>query len=380
VNILWNSVILLTSFLFSIILTSLTIPFARKYGFIDNSSHGKNHSSSIPRIGGIGFILPFLFFILLGKFDLLPYTIPIFPEKIFGFIIISVLMIIILGLFDDRCGLSAIIKIPVQVMAAASIISSGLLFDFDFFTDQTTNLITNIVLTLFWILILINSINIIDGLDGLASKVVINILFFLIIIDMFVLGKNSCSIQLGVLISCLLGFQFFNRYPARTFMGDTGSTFLGAILAIYTLEMGLPGRVSSMLAIPIILFLFPFFDVFCTILRRTFIAFRNKEGKTTLNLVNDILTGDREHIHYRFLRIDGNHKRTVRIIVLTNFLLGLISILYFFSTTIVRDLLLFLLFMVMLHVLVKLDYLPRTNLTSLLLKLTGNNYGKDSIP
>lgn len=371
-GIFWNLVIFLSSFLFSIVLTSLTIPFANKHGFIHAIYNDKSRLRVAPRIGGIGFIVPFLLFIILGKLDGLPNHISVFPGKVFGLIVIGLLILITLGILDDKYGLSAVVKVPVQVIVSALLVSSGLIFDFRLFADPTFNLTINIAFTLFWILLLINSINIIDGLDCLACMVAINILFFLIIFDVLILGGNSCSMQLGVLISCLLGFRFFNKYPAKTYMGDTGSTFLGAILAIYTLQMGLPGRVTSMLTIPIILFLFPFFDVFCTVLRRTMIAAKGVKKEPVSKLISTILTGDREHIHYRILEIDGNHKRTVRILCLINFTFGIISVLYFYSAPPMKYLILFLLLIIMLYSLEKLRYLPLASFGRLLFKMADN--------
>jgi UDP-GlcNAc:undecaprenyl-phosphate GlcNAc-1-phosphate transferase len=372
-NLFWTLAVVGASFSLSFFTTWLTIPLADRLSFIDRLSTNSIHSNSTTRLGGIGYILPFLLFIFLCKLNILPNEIAFFSKGGFSLVIASLLLLITLGLLDDRYGLTAAVKLPVQIVVSILIVYSGLLFDFQIFANPTVNLVTNTLFTITWILILINSINFIDGLDGLACKVSINILFFLIFFDVFILKENANYIELMVLISCLFGFLFFNRYPARTFMGDTGSTFLGAILAVYTLEMGLPGRVSSMLTTPLILFLFPFFDVICAIVRRSYKAQKNSEIKHVLQFITVIFTGDKEHIHHKLLELNGDHRKTVRILVLVNFLTGIISIVFFFSERIIKSLILVLLLLVMSFILLKLHYLPGIPVKGPLLKFLERN-------
>ncbi len=373
-NLPWILALVVSSFTLSFFTTWLTIPLARRLSFIDHLSDKKIHTISTARLGGIGYIIPFLLFVVLCTLNVIPFRIAFLADGRFEPVVASLLVLIALGIFDDRYGLSAVVKFPIQIVVSVLIVSSGLLFDFQIISDPTVNLITNTFLTITWILVLINSINLIDGLDGLACKVSINILFFLIIFDIFILKKNTNYIPLLVLISCLLGFLFFNKYPAKTFMGDTGSTFLGALLAIFTLDMGLPGRVSAMMTTPLILFLFPFFDVLCAIIRRSYRAQKNGEIKSVPQFITAIFTGDKEHIHHKLLELSGDHRRTVRILVFANFLTGIISIVFFFSERIVKYLILLLLLLVMSFIMFRLHYLPGIPLKGRLFKsLVRNN-------
>jgi UDP-GlcNAc:undecaprenyl-phosphate GlcNAc-1-phosphate transferase len=373
VNLYWIVGTVTASFALSFFLTWLTIPIGNRLSFMDDLSSRKVHQSSTSRLGGIGYILPFLLFIFLCKLNVIPYDISFLSERKFVLVAISLFLLIITGLLDDRYTLSAMIKLPVQVVVSILIVYSGLLFDFQIFSNPTVGLVTNVLFTICWILILINSINFIDGLDGLACKVSINILFFLIIFDVFILHESANYFSLMVLIACLLGFLFFNRYPAKTFMGDTGSTFLGAILALYTLEMRLPGRVSSMLTTPFILFLFPFFDVLAAIVRRSYRAQQNGEMKSVRHLITAIFTGDKEHIHHKLLEISGDQRKAVRILVFINFLTGVVSILFFFSKRVFKYLILVLLLLVMFYFLLKMHYLPGISIRKPFLRFLGRN-------
>ena len=347
-------------FFFSYFLTWLSIPLAKKIKIIDECAEHKIHLKPTTCFGGIGIVISFLSFLFLNNFFLKLNPTALFPSEKCIFLISGLSTLLVLGFFDDKFGFSAKIKLPVQIFVTILFISGEFITSLNLVSNQTINNYINLFITFFWFLTMINAFNIIDGLDGLAGGISSIIVFFLIVFDLFILKTNNW-VQLLVLLSCILGFLLHNQYPAKTFMGDTGSTFLGAIIAIYTLKLGIAGRVSAIALIPVILLLYPFFDTFFSLVRRTFNFLNNRieNGKSITQYLNFIFKGDRKHIHHKLLELNGSHKKTVYLLLLINFLLGVISFAFFYSNLYIKlTVLLFLAFGIFL-LLRKLGYIPK---------------------
>lgn len=351
--------ILVFFFFFSYLLTLVSIPLAKKFRIIDNYGKNKVHSRPTPRFGGIGIIIPFLLFLFFNNFFLKLYPDSIFNIDRFVFLIIALFLLLSLGFLDDKFALTATMKIPIQLIIALLLMYGGFVTSLNLIPDKNLNLYINLFITIVWFLVMVNCINIVDGLDGLAGGISIIVLFFLIIFDFLIL-KTSHYVQLMVLMSCILGFMFHNMYPAKTFMGDAGSTFLGLMIAVYTIKLGIIGRVGVMILIPMILLLYPFFDVALAIIRRS-IKFFSDNGNNKITLIQYlkfIFTGDKEHIHHKMLEINDDHRKTVYILLLINFILGIISIIFFFSNLPIKLVILFILTLGIFFVLRRLSYLP----------------------
>lgn len=346
-------------------LTRFSIPLAYRLKFVDKDVHDENNDSMLkplPRCGGIGIIVSFILFLFLNNNFYRLFRGSIFPPHSFLFMIIALSLLLVLGLLDDRYGLGAGIKLPVQLCVSILLVSGGFVIALPLLPEPTLNGYLNIFITIVWFMIVINSFNIIDGLDGLAGGTAMIAIFFLIVFDVLILKTQNYP-QLLILIACIGGFMVLNMHPAKTLMGDTGSTFLGAIIAIYTIKMGIAGRVSVILLIPIILLLYPFLDTFLAIIRRTVKFVRsNNNGDNGISLIQYlkfVFTGDRGHIHHQIIKRNGDQRKAVRILLFINVVLGILSIIFFFSNIVLKFIVLLLLFTGMVFLLMKLGYLPQ---------------------
>jgi len=275
----------------SLLLTPLVIKFAIKIGATDKPNQRKVHKEVMPRLGGLAIFISFL----IGMAILMPESPFIWP------ILIGAMIIIITGILDDLYELSAIIKLSGQIMAASVVILGGVYVDFiNLPFDGVLHLgLLGIPLTLLWIVGVTNAINLIDGLDGLASGV--SSIVLLTITGIAIMDGNIFIISLAsVLLASTLGFLYFNFYPAKIFMGDTGALFLGYMIAVISL-LGFKSITLFSLAIPIIILAVPIFDTLFAIIRRIV----NKQP---------LSAPDKLHLHHCLLRLGFSHRKTVLII------------------------------------------------------------------
>lgn len=255
-------------FLFSFILCAalsyIILYVTTKYFNIRNPSDRDIHSSPIPRYGGIAIFLSVLLT------DLIFTQIKIFqsPDEL-----IFCSSVFLLGLLDDVFDLKAIHKLIAQIILAGYLaLSLSLQITFIPF-------IFTYFFTIFWILWILNGINFIDGMDGLSSGVTSIILFGLL----FITGEYEISLSICVIVFVLLGFMIINGNPAKMFMGDSGSLFLGSIISIYSIRV--IDSVSSLILVLLVLFV-PLFDILWVVILRL------REGKP-------IMSADNKHIHHR---------------------------------------------------------------------------------
>ncbi|WP_152656819.1 glycosyltransferase family 4 protein [Oceanobacillus sp. CFH 90083] len=305
-----NYVDLTIAFFISAI-TALLVTFpvkklAVKIGAMDKPNHRKIHQNVTPRLGGLAIFAG----ALLGMLYLQPRH--IFIDEI----LIGSLIILITGALDDKYTIRPLIKLSGQIVAASLLIYAGLVI------ERITIPLLGVVelgflgpiLTFFWIIGITNAINLIDGLDGLATGVttiaMISI-FAMAIVDTQVLVAYLCITFIGANI----GFLYHNFYPAKIYMGDTGSNLLGYIIAIISI-LGLFKNITFFsFIIPIVILAVPIFDTLVAMIRRLY----NKES---------IMTADRRHIHYQLIDSGYSHRKTVVIIYLFSALFGVIGILF----------------------------------------------------
>ncbi len=303
-------VIFFFSFLISIILTNGIKQLSLSYGFHDVPDNDRKvHTIDIPTLGGIA-----IFLSLWGTIVLLDAMGISYFEKIIFRIFFVSLFFVFVGIFDDVKGVSAKLKLFVQLF-------SGFLFFLWNKNDMAiiygniilTNTILTIVSGLFFAMI-INGINFIDGLDGLCTGISI-ILSIPLLIFSLVIGKNYVFFIILSLMGALFGFLIFNFYPAKIFMGDTGSLFLGSLFAmlIMILMYHIPENWFSF----VILITYPILDLVLAVSRR-------------ILLRKNIFSADRFHIHHIIKKDDTTHIRSVLIIYLLNIFFASISILTFF--------------------------------------------------
>jgi len=289
-----------------LIITPLVKRLAIKSGVVDQPDKRKIHDKVMPRMGGLAIFIG----VLTGSFAGGLY------ENRITAITLGAFMIVMLGIVDDKYNLSARIKFIVQVLVACIIVSTGLKMEFLSipFWDLRFDLgWLAYPLTILWIVGITNAINLIDGLDGLAAG--ISVIGLSTIAVMACVSDKILIFSLSlVVIGSTVGFLFYNFHPAKIFMGDTGSLFLGYVISVLSL-LGLYKSVTLFsVVIPIIILGVPIFDTTFAIIRRIL----NKQP---------ISAPDKSHIHHRLMAFGLSHRKAVIVIYLIGVVFSLSAIL-----------------------------------------------------
>lgn len=302
------------AFVISLAVALISTPFVKKmaikYKFVDKPDHRKVHKGLMPRLGGLS--------IVLGTIAGLIYLAPSLPTLIpIG---IGALIILGIGILDDKLTLSAKTKFIGQLVAAGIVVFYGLEIEFITlpFSDRIELGPFGYIFSILWIVGVTNAINLIDGLDGLAGGV--SVIAMGSIMAMAIINGQFLVVALCViLIGSTLGFLVFNFYPAKIFMGDTGALFLGYSIAIISM-LGLFKSVTIFsLIIPVIILGIPIFDTFFAIMRRLL----NKQK---------ISAPDKSHLHHCLIGMGFSHRATVLIIYAIGIMFGVSAILFSNST------------------------------------------------
>lgn len=299
--------IVLTTFITSLILVPVVKQMAIHVGAMDMPNARKVHTKPMPRLGGLAIFLSFLLgYILFGAL-----TSQMISILIGGFILI------ILGICDDIKPLRASYKLIWQIIAAAVVVFYGniSLPTLSAFGFQIDFGIFGYPLALLFIVAIINAINLIDGLDGLASGTC-SIFFLAVSIIAFFLHRISgLDVTLSlIMLGATLGFLVYNFYPAKIFMGDTGSMFLGFMISVIAL-LGYKSTTVTSLIVPIIILFLPILDTIFAIFRRVL------KGES-------IGKPDKSHIHHQLLNLNKSVRKTVLIMYAFNLICAAISIFY----------------------------------------------------
>lgn len=288
----------------ALLLTPLVKKFAVKVGAVDVPNARKVHTRIMPRLGGLGIFLAFL----LSLLAVLPFVPDgMLSSRDINFIaafLIGGTLITLIGALDDRFDLNAKLKFLAQIAVACMVVFA---FDIrvDFvnvpFQDAYSSLESwiSIPLTIFWIVGVTNAINLIDGLDGLAagvSGIAIGTIFVMSIL----MGNYMVAMLCLVLLGSIIGFLFFNFHPAKIFMGDTGSLFLGFCLTMLSM-LGFKQIAIVSFITPLIIIGVPLSDTFFAIIRR-------KLQK------KPIFSPDKGHLHHCLRELGFSHRQTVLII------------------------------------------------------------------
>ncbi|MBN1493025.1 MAG: undecaprenyl/decaprenyl-phosphate alpha-N-acetylglucosaminyl 1-phosphate transferase [Candidatus Omnitrophica bacterium] len=295
-------------FLQSFMIVACTTPFiirlAKKYNVVDVPDERKHHICPTPLLGGVGIFISFTLGVLLNT--------SLGPEV--TSIVVGGSIIFVLGVLDDIVGLSSTVRLIGQVAAALMVISSGLVVTFTPDTWWGNGL--GIAVTIIWILGIVNTLNFADGVDGLATGIaVIAAIFFALISSSS--GHYEVSLIAIMVIGAGVGFLFFNFKPAKIYLGDSGSTFLGFVLASVALfgQWSDKGPVIA-LGIPVLILGLLIFDM-CYITVSRVISGRVTTVKEWLDY-----TG-RDHFHHRLLDLGLSERQTVVFMYSTCFILGL---------------------------------------------------------
>lgn len=292
--------------LVSFILTPFVRRLCLKMDWMDVPKDARRvHKKPIPRIGGIAIYLAFLLGILV-------YC-PLNRESI-G-LLVGASVIVLSGFIDDTKGLTPRGKLIFQALAALCLVWGG--SSIEFFTNPTPGheLVylgyLGIPLTIFWVAGITNSINLIDGLDGLASGVtMISAISLLFIAQRY--QQTQVVIVAAVLAGACLGFLFFNFNPASIFMGDTGALLLGFVLSYISIEGVMKSVAAIAIFLPVIILGVPIFDTTFAMLRRAI------SGR-------GIMSADKGHLHHRLLNKGLSQRETVAVLYLISILFGVLA-------------------------------------------------------
>jgi len=309
------SIFIITAIL-SLALTFFFKWLAFKIGAVDQPNERKVHKHPIARLGGVAIFISF-FSVILSTTPLNKHILGIFIGGIF---------LLVFGIADDIWGINPFIKLSGQALATLVIIASGI--GIDFITNPFGGLIqldmlkipVNILgttyhivfwadlFTFFWILILINAINFLDGLDGLASGVsgISAIILFILSLSPDVSQPITALLAIA-LAGAVLGFLPLNFHPAKIFMGDSGSMFLGFLLAILAIFSG--GKIATAL---LILGL-PILDVAWAIIRR-------------VSAGHSPFKPDKHHLHHELLKRGLSQQKVVLFMYSVTIICGLLAL------------------------------------------------------
>ena len=296
----------------ALILTPVVIAFARRTGALDKPDARKVHVRPIPRIGGIGIYAAFMVSILV-QLVFVELT-PEFMMSLIG-LMVGGTIIVAIGIIDDYCDLPAKVKLLGQILAAVVLVV-GFDVRIDFITDPLGDFIYlelfAIPATIFWIVGLTNTVNLIDGLDGLAAGVssIAAITIFLVAMEE---GIPFVAMVTVALAGAAVGFLYYNFNPARIFMGDTGSMFLGFMLAGISVVGAVKSAATIALIVPILALGLPILDTTFAIVRRM----RNHRP---------IFKPDKGHLHHRLLAHGFTQKQAVLLMYVVSALFGLCAL------------------------------------------------------
>jgi UDP-GlcNAc:undecaprenyl-phosphate GlcNAc-1-phosphate transferase len=329
------------------ILTPLVRALAHRMGALDHAlSSRKIHGRPIPRLGGIAIVLAFyaplvgltLFHTGVGELFLAE------REHVIGLFVGGV-AIALLGLYDDLRGAGAGRKFLVQFLVAGLMYRLGFRIDVlaNPFGDPLSLGWVSLPFTMLWFVGVINALNLIDGLDGLAGGVSLAAVLttFLIAIQR---GHPLMMLFSSALAGAILGFLFYNFNPASIFMGDTGSMFLGFVLAASATQTNQKASTAVAVLIPGIALGLPIMDTLLAMGRR---AWRGRP----------LFQADKEHIHHRLLAIGLSHRQAVLVLYAFCLLLAGVALVLTYANSTQTALLLVLLAVVALVLLRLLGYL-----------------------
>jgi UDP-GlcNAc:undecaprenyl-phosphate GlcNAc-1-phosphate transferase len=290
----------MTALVMAVAATPVVRRVAWRFGFVDQPSFRKVHAVPIPRLGGLAIYLGFIVALLaLGtRFRI---------NEAIG-ILIGATLVSIIGGIDDRSPVNPIPKLLVQALAAGVLVISGVqvgVFDSPWL---------NVLVTIIWVLGITNALNFLDNMDGLSAGVAtIGAAFFLLhasLNNQYLVGAMSAA-----LLGACIGFLYYNFNPANIFMGDSGSLFIGFILAALGIKLRFPGNVDIVTwMVPVMVLGLPIFDTTLVTISRL------RRGQ------NPLTTPGKDHISHRLARLTGSKREAVLICYLIAGTCGMISI------------------------------------------------------
>jgi UDP-GlcNAc:undecaprenyl-phosphate GlcNAc-1-phosphate transferase len=309
--------------------TFLLTPLVRKIviraGAVDHPNDRKVHPRATPTMGGIALYGGLLAGLLVSRF--LPFfkvMNPASPEPLA--VLACGSLIVALGIVDDKRGISALTKFTGQIFVVGVLILLGSVLAFFWLPGLGIVVLAQdeqALLTLIWVVVVINAVNLVDGLDGLAAGMVAiaaSAFFVYMVREPSQFGDaSSAALLSAITVGICVGFLPWNFYPAKIFMGDSGSMLLGLLLAVATMagvgrnptkpSGGDLAATAGAVVVPLLVLFIPFLDVVLAVTRRTW----RGQG---------IDHADKEHIHHRLLDIGHTHRGAVLLMYLWSALIS----------------------------------------------------------
>jgi len=283
-----------------------TVPFftfmAEKLGVMDVPDNRKIHTGRVPRLGGLGVVTAVLVvYLIVGDFS-----------KLTIWYVVANAVIIATGLADDVFDLPAKVKFAGQIVAALiTIFLAGVLFPFGM-AGGDLGYIISVMLSLLWIVGVTNAVNFMDGMDGLASGISF-MAFGAMAVGIASKGLDYYCLMSFAFMGGILGFMRYNMPPAKVFMGDTGSLFMGFNIAAMALAVSYKSGTLLSLFVPFLYISLPVFDTFLAIIRRL------RRGESPFS-------PDNEHIHHRILGLEFSTQQSLIIFYAVSIALNIIAV------------------------------------------------------
>ena len=329
---MWGNIAIafILAFIVSFMATPYTIKIARKIGALDVPKDKRRmHTRAMPKFGGpaviLGFLVSMIYLIIIMSIE---GSLDLFAEQEYGRKLLGVLfgigVIGITGVLDDVKTLKAWQQLIGQVLAAIIVVSFGIKIEhlnipFLYKIGLTDAFST--ILTVVWIVGVTNAINLIDGLDGLSSGISLISCVSLLVIFLMNDSPMIATIIVTAVSGALVGFLPFNFSPAKTFIGDTGSNFLGFMLAVVSILGVAKTYTAAVIVLPVIVLGLPIFDVLFAITRRVI------KGKS----IKAAFKPDKGHLHHRLVKKGFTQKQAVLILYGLSASLGMFAIILFDS-------------------------------------------------
>lgn len=311
--------VVVAAMLIAMLVTMVFMPLVRRValwlgavdmpGKVGTDSERHLHTQPTPRMGGLAIFLGFVVAIC----ALMQLNVRL------GTMLLGAMILVVLGMVDDVRGLSASFKLLFQVIAATIAASGGNIIRYlsaPHFIAASGHLhlgVYALPVTVFWIVLITNAVNLIDGLDGLAAGVSVISSICLVIVAL-VYSDMTVAVLCGALAGGCVGFLPYNISPARIFMGDTGSTFIGYILAVASVQGLFKIYALISFAVPFFMLGLPIFDVCFAVISR-------------LSHGENPMKADRKHVHYRLLDMGLTKQQTVAVLYVISGILGVTAVL-----------------------------------------------------
>ncbi len=302
---------LLAALVISFLMTPVVRTFAYKVGAVDIPKDARRmHRVPIPRLGGLAIFIGFMVSVLiLGN---------IRNNGQLQSILLGSVIIVVLGVVDDIMALPAMLKFVVQIAAALIPALNGVVIQAfsnpNIFSSSLYWVLgpLSIPFTVLWIVAITNAVNLIDGLDGLANGVSAISATTMLVIALLA-SEAEVAIVMAALVGACVGFMPYNLNPAKMFMGDTGATFLGYILATMSIQGLFKFYAVISFAVPFLILGLPIFDTTFAFIRRI------AHGQSPMH-------ADRGHIHHRLIDMGLNQKQAVATLYVISAMLGLSAV------------------------------------------------------